>query len=72
MRASLEILLGRPMFFPAIITLASGDQHLLPHPDHAVVHPKTRDLVIYPDDGPFPLIINPAQIVPIRTKSAGE
>ena len=63
MRASLERLLGRPVMFPAEITLSSGEKYLLPHSDHAHVHPNTRDLIIYPDEGPLLLIVNPDQIV---------
>lgn len=68
MRASLEKILGRPVDFPLEITLASGEVHLLPHPDHAQMHPNTRDLVVYPDEdgGPFSLVINPSQITSIR------
>ena len=59
----------RPIEFPLEVTLASGDRHLLPHPDHAQMHPNTRDLVLYPDedDAPFSLVINPDQIVSVRT-----
>jgi hypothetical protein len=67
MRASLERLLGRPVEFPVEITLSSGEKHLLPHPDHAHLHPNTRDLIIYPDEGPLSLVINPDQIVSIHT-----
>jgi hypothetical protein len=67
MRASLERLLGRPVDFPIEVTLSSDDKYLLPHPEHAHIHPNTRDLVIYPDDGPFSLVINPDQIVSIRS-----
>jgi hypothetical protein len=67
MRVSLERLLGRPIFFPAEITLSSGEKYLLPHPDHAHVHPNTRDLVIYPDEGPLLLIVNPDQIVSFQS-----
>jgi hypothetical protein len=48
------------------ITLASGDKHVIEHPDHATVHPRTGDLIIFPDEGEFSLAINPAQIVSIR------
>ena len=67
MRASLDRLLGRPVDFPAEITLLSGEKYVLPHPDHAHMHPNTRDLVIYPDEGPFSLVVNPEHIVSIRT-----
>ena len=68
MRASLDRLLGRPVEFPAEITMSNGDKYVLPHPDHAHMHPNTRDLFIYPEDGGlFPLVINPEQIVSIRT-----
>jgi len=67
MRASLERLLGRPVDFPIEVTLSSGDNYLLPHPEHAHIHPNTRDLVIYPDDDPFSMVINPEQIVSIRS-----
>jgi len=67
MRASLERLLGRPVEFPVEITLSSGDKYLLPHPDHAHIHPNTRDLIIYPDEGPLSLVINPDQIVALQT-----
>ena len=73
MRASLERLLRRPIEFPLEVTLASGDRHLLPHPDHAQMHPNTRDLVLYPDedDAPFSLVINPDQIVSVlKVRSA--
>jgi hypothetical protein len=55
--------------FPIEITLASGDRHLLPHPDHAHMHPDTRHLVLYPDEdgAPFSLVIDPDQIVSLRT-----
>ena len=49
------------------ITLSSGDKHVIEHPDHATVHPKTKDLIIFPDDGEeFSLAINPSHIVQIR------
>jgi hypothetical protein len=69
MRASLERLLQRPIQFPIEVTLASGDRHLLPHPDHAQMHPNTRDLILYPDEEnpPFLVVINPDQIVSVRT-----
>jgi hypothetical protein len=70
MRASLDRLLDRPGAFPLELTLSNGEKHVLPHPDHADVHPKTRDLVIYPDDGRFSVVINPAQIVSIRMRRA--
>jgi hypothetical protein len=58
---------GRPVDFPLEITLSSGDRYLLPHSDHAHLHPDTRVLVIYPDDGPSSLAVNPAQIVSVKT-----
>jgi hypothetical protein len=67
MRASLERLLGRPADFPLEVTLSSGEKYLLPHPDHAHIHPNTRDLVIYPDDGPFSLVLNPEHVVSVKT-----
>jgi hypothetical protein len=30
------------------------------------MHPNTKDLVIYPDTGPFSLVVNPEQIVSIK------
>ncbi len=30
------------------------------------MHPNTRDLVIYPDEGPFSLVVNPDQIVSVK------
>ncbi|MEI6464953.1 MAG: hypothetical protein WCQ89_09540 [Verrucomicrobiota bacterium] len=40
---------------------------MIKHPDHATVHPKTKDLIIFPDDREeFSLAINPAHIVQIR------
>jgi hypothetical protein len=68
MRASLEQLFGKPVHFPVEITLASGDRHLLPHPDHLVWHPNSKDLVVFPGEegGGFLLIVNPAQIVSIQ------
>lgn len=66
MRASLDRLLGRPVDFPLEVTLSSGERYLLPHPDHAHMHPNTRDLVLYPDEGPFSVVINPDQIASIQ------
>jgi hypothetical protein len=66
MRA-VERLLGRSKHFPMEITLSSGDKHVIEHPDHATVHPKTKDLIIFPDEGDdFSLAINPARIVSIK------
>jgi len=49
------------------ITLSNGDKHVIEHPDHATVHPKTGHLIIFPDEGDeFSLAINPAQIVSVR------
>jgi hypothetical protein len=67
MRASLERLFGRPVDFPIEITVSSGEKYVLPHPEHAHIHPNTRDLVLYPDEGPFSLVLNPDQIVSIRS-----
>lgn len=56
------------MEFPAEITVSTGEKYVLPHPDHAHMHPNSRDLLIYPEDGGlFPLVINPDQIVSIRS-----
>ena len=64
---SVERLLGIAKHFPVEITLSSGDRHVIDHPDHATLHPKTKDLIIFPDDGDeFSLAINPAQIVSIK------
>jgi hypothetical protein len=35
------------------------------------VHPNTRDLILYPDEGPFSLVLNPDQITSIRCVRAG-
>jgi hypothetical protein len=61
-------LLGRPVVFPLEITLSSGDRHLLPHLEHAYIHPLTADLILYPDSGPFSIVINPDHIVSLRTR----
>ena len=37
-----------------------------PHPDYLHVHPNRRDLVVYPDEGPFSLVVNPDQIASIK------
>ncbi len=64
---SVERLLGSAKHFPLEITLSSGDRHTIDHPDHATVHPRTKDLIIFPDDGEeFSLAINPAHIVQVR------
>ena len=64
---SVERLLGSAKHFPLGITLSSGDRHVIDHPDHATVHPRTKDLIIFPDEGEeFSLAINPAHIVQIR------
>jgi hypothetical protein len=65
---SVERLLGSARHFPVEITLSSGDKYLIEHPDYATVHPRTKDLIIFPDEGEeFSLAINPAQIVSIRS-----
>jgi len=64
---SVERLLGTAKHFPLEITLSSGDRHVIEHPDHATVHPRTKDLIIFPDEGEeFSLAINPAHIVQVR------
>lgn len=64
---SVERLLGSAKHFPMEITLSSGDKHVIEHLEHATVHPKTKDLIIFPDEGDeFSLAINPAHIVQIR------
>jgi hypothetical protein len=65
MRA-VERLLGSARDFPVEITLSSGDRHIIEHPDYATVHPKTGDLIIFPDEGDFTLAINTGQITQIR------
>ncbi len=69
MRASLDSIMGRPVEFPVEITLSTGEKYVLPHPDHAHIHPNHRDLLIYPEEPvvAFPMIINPDQIVSIRS-----
>ena len=66
MRAALDRILGQAVDFPAEVTLSSGEKYLLPHPDHAHIHPNHRDLILYPDEGPYSLLINPEQIISIR------
>ncbi len=63
---SVERLLGSAKHFPIEVTLASGDRYVIEHPDHATVHPKTKDLIVFPDEGEFSLAINPSLIVSIR------
>ncbi len=64
---SVERLFGSAKHFPLEITLSSGDKHVIEHPDHATVHPRTGDLIVFPDEGEeFSLAINPAQIVSVR------
>ncbi len=64
---SAERLFGSAKHFPLEITLSSGDKHVIEHPDHATVHPRTGDLIVFPDEGEeFSLAINPAQIVSVR------
>jgi hypothetical protein len=64
---SVERLLGTAKHFPVEITLSSGDRHVIEHPDYATVHPETKNLIIFPEEGEdFSLAINPAQIVSIR------
>jgi hypothetical protein len=64
---SVERLLGTAKHFPVEITLSSGDRHVIEHPDYATLHPKTKDLIILPDEGEnFSLAINPEQIVSIK------
>ncbi len=66
MNLTIERLLGSPRDFPIELTLPNGEKHTIPHPDYAHIHPNHRDLIIYPDEGPFSLVINPQQIVQIR------
>jgi beta-glucosidase-like glycosyl hydrolase len=64
---SVERLLGSAKHFPVEIARSSGDRHVIDHPDHATVRPKTKDLIIFPDEGDeFWLAINPVHIVQIR------
>jgi len=64
---SVEWLLGSAKNFPVEITLSSGDKHVIEHPDYATMHPKTKNLVIFPEEGDdFSLAINPAHIVQVR------
>ena len=64
---SVERLLGSAKNFPVEITLSSGEKHIIEHPDYATVHPATKDLIIFPDEGEdFSLAINPSHIVQIR------
>ncbi|HWZ93828.1 MAG TPA: hypothetical protein VNW30_01420 [Opitutaceae bacterium] len=66
-------MLGTAKHFPVEITLSSGDRHVIEHPDYATLHPKTKDLIIFPEEGEnFSLAINPGQIVsikPVRKKN---
>jgi len=58
--------------FPVEITLSSGDKYLVPHPDYTFLHPNKKDVTIYPENGPYCVMINPAHIVslrPLRTAS---
>ena len=60
-------MLGGAKHFPVEVTLSSGDKHVIEHPDYATLHPKTKDLIIFPEDGEdFVLAINPAHIVSIK------
>jgi hypothetical protein len=63
---TLEQLMASPRDFPLEVTLSSGDRHVLPHPDHLQRHPHKGDFVIYPDQGPFSLVINASHIVSLR------
>ena len=64
---SVERLLGSAKHFPVEITLSSGGKHVIEHPVHATVHPKTKDLILFPDEGDeFSLALDPAHIVQIR------
>jgi hypothetical protein len=68
---TLEQLMSSPRDFPLEITLSSGDKHLLPHPDHLQRHPHRGDFVIYPDVGPFSVVINASHIVALRPVRKG-
>jgi hypothetical protein len=63
---TLEQGMASPGDFPLGITLSSGDQHLLPHPDHLQRHPHQGDYGIHPDIGPFSLVVNAKHIVSLR------
>ena len=66
MNETIQRLLGSPKDFPVELTLSTGEKHMVPHPDYAHIHPNHRDLIIYPEEGPFSLVINPTQIVHVR------
>jgi hypothetical protein len=63
---TLEQLMSSPGDFPLEITLSSGDRHRLPHPEHLQRHPHHGDFVIYPDTGPFSLVISARHVVSLR------
>ena len=58
----------RPRDFPLEITLSSGEKHYLPQPDHLQMHPDAKTLVLYPDEGPFSLLVNPKRITSIKAR----
>jgi hypothetical protein len=59
-------LLGSPKEFPVELTLSNGERYLVPHPDFVRTHPNLRDVVVYPENEPFALEINPAAIAEVR------
>jgi hypothetical protein len=67
---SLDRMLANAKLFPIELTLTSGDRVQIPHPDYAHRHPVTKDLLVYPQTGPFLLTINPAQIAKIEANGA--
>jgi hypothetical protein len=69
MKKSLERLMLSPRDFPLEITLSSGEKHFLPHPDHLQMHPDAENLIVYPDVGPFSLVVNPEQVVSIKPRA---
>ncbi len=67
---SLDRILTNSKLFPIELTLTSGETVTIPHPDYAHRHPVTKDLIVYPEKGPFLITINPEQIVKIKPERA--
>ena len=63
---TLEQLFGSAKDFPLEITLSSGARYIIPHPDYLQRHPHKGDYVIYPQKGPFSVIVNAAHTVSLR------
>jgi len=63
---ALERLMLTPEDFPLEVTLSSGDRYVIPRHDYTFLHPNKQDVVLFPDSGPYHVLVNPAHIVSFK------